>query len=331
MSTTSRVSKLTERKTKHMTFNLPKAFAVLTIILSMQIAVADTENKKQDKNNAGSSPKADQMKPAIMFRVDGEDVSVERYASFLQANQQLVKGAITSDEGKAAVVREIAANIVIRKQMMKEGLINEGMLGNANEINKAYEEFSKKHFPRPSAPNEDQIFSYYKSHPSTYGIPRTVRLNEILIKFAKTADATVKDAARKKAEGLLKEIKSGKDFSALAEEKSENKISKFTRGDIGFQSVSDHAWLAKALESIGSGQVTEVTETPEGFAILQVTDERPAMIAPYANVRAKVLKDLLDDEQKKLRSNYVRDASKGMEWEVYESTLKSTLAGVLFP
>ena len=49
-----------------------------------------------------------------------------------------------------------------------------------------------------------------------------MRASHILITVPQNADAAAKAQARAKAEGLLKEVKAGKDFAALAKQNSQD-------------------------------------------------------------------------------------------------------------
>ena len=300
------------------------ALAFLSVSLGLAADKKPTVEKKVEK-----SP--DRPQSAVMFKLDGESFTVEQYATFLQANQGLVKSAVNSDEGKGNVIREMAATALLRKQIFKEGLLDSKKEITADEVKKAYEELAKNHFPRPATPDESLIFAYYNEHSQKYGIPKTVRLNEILFKVAKGADEKTRENAKKRAEESLSKLKSGSDFQTLASEVTENKLAKLTRGDIGFLSVADNPWLSKGIDSLKIGGISEVTESPEGYVILQLTEEHPALITPYVNIRDRVAKDLIDDSQQKLRKEYVKELAKGLSWEVYDPSLKAILGGVLFP
>ena len=83
------------------------------------------------------------------------------------------------------------------------------------------------------AVTSEQAKKFYDENPDRFKQPEQVRASHILIGVQQGADAAAKDAARK-AEGLLKQVKAGKDFAALAKEHSQDPGSAVQGGDLGF-------------------------------------------------------------------------------------------------
>jgi parvulin-like peptidyl-prolyl isomerase len=72
------------------------------------------------------------------------------------------------------------------------------------------------------AATPEQIDEFYKQNPDRFKQGERVRASHILVAVPQTADAATKAKARAKAEGLLKKIKAGEDFAALAKANSED-------------------------------------------------------------------------------------------------------------
>lgn len=269
--------------------------------------------------------------PVVMFKINDEEFKVDQYVQFLQANQKLVASATSTDEGKAAAVREMAATYLLREAMFKEGLLKKGVEPSRTEVMKAYEELAKRHFPVPPKPEEKQAYQYYLVHQGKYGIPEMIRLNQILLKLPKGVDNAVKETIKKRAESILERLRGGESFKELASSISENAIGKAAQGDIGFVSLEGKPWLKERIEGKQPNEIIGVVESPDGFEILQITDRRPALISPFANVHDNVIKEMQEDEQGRMRAAYVKELSKDVKWEIVEPTLKPIIGGVLFP
>ena len=135
----------------------------------------------------------------------------------------------------------------------------------------------------------EQVDDFYAKNPSEFQQAERVRASHILIRVPEGADAAAKAQARARAEEVLKEVKAGKDFAALAKEHSQDPGSAASGGDLGYfprgQMVGP---FEEAAFSLPAGQVSEIVETPFGFHILKVVDRQAARTIPLAEVRAQV-------------------------------------------
>src|SRR5947209_10241506 len=84
--------------------------------------------------------------------------------------------------------------------------------------------------------------------------------------------------ARQKAEDLLKRVRAGEDFTALAKEFSEDPGSRAQGGDLGWfgrgQMIKEFEDAAFALKR---GEVSGVVESPFGYHIIKVEEHRRQM------------------------------------------------------
>jgi peptidyl-prolyl cis-trans isomerase C len=116
-----------------------------------------------------------------------------------------------------------------------------------------------------------------------------VRASHILIGVTRDADAAARTQARTKAEGVLKDVKSGKDFAALAKEHSSDPGSAANGGDLGFfQQGQMVGPFNDAAFSLAPGAVSGLVETDFGFHIIKVAEKQPARPVPLEDVRPQV-------------------------------------------
>ena len=101
-------------------------------------------------------------------------------------------------------------------------------------------------------------------------------------------DAAALDAAKAKAEDLLKQIRGGASFEDIAKKNSEGP-SAAEGGDLG---VFTRGKLAKELEdktfAMKAGEITDVIRTRQGYVILKVTEHQQAGIPPMKDVLPKI-------------------------------------------
>jgi PPIC-type PPIASE domain len=123
-------------------------------------------------------------------------------------------------------------------------------------------------------------------------------LQHILFRVAPNAVPATRNAARKKAEGVLTQVKGGADFGTLASKLSEDPGSK---ADKGFLPPSPKGRFVPAFDSAGwslaPGAVSGVIETPFGYHIIK----RPAEDA----VRDRLTAYLLQNAGTRLDSVYM--------------------------
>ena len=135
----------------------------------------------------------------------------------------------------------------------------------------------------------EQVTDFYAKNPDQFKQPERVRASHILITVPKGADAAAKTAARTKAADILKDVKAGKDFAALAKQHSQDPGSAQNGGDLGFfqqgQMVGPFNDVAFKLTP---GQVSDLVETEFCFHIIKVAEKQTARSVPLDEVRPQL-------------------------------------------
>lgn len=135
----------------------------------------------------------------------------------------------------------------------------------------------------------EQVTDFYTKNPDQFQQPERVRASHILIMVPKEADAAAKNAARSKAADILKDVKAGKDFAALAKQHSQDPGSAENGGDLGFfQQGQMVGPFNDAAFSLKPGQVSELVETEFGFHIIKVAEKEAPRAVPLDEVRPQL-------------------------------------------
>ncbi len=135
----------------------------------------------------------------------------------------------------------------------------------------------------------EQVNDFYQKNPDQFKQPERVRASHILIGFPQNADEAAKKDARTKAAEILKEVKSGKDFAALAQQHSTDPGSGPKGGDLGyFQQGQMVPPFDKAAFSMKPGETSDLVETNFGVHIIRVADRQPAGTVPIDEVRPQI-------------------------------------------
>lgn len=141
---------------------------------------------------------------------------------------------------------------------------------------------------------EDELKAAYAARSSQYKQDEQRHISHILIAAPADAKPAEKEAARKKAEALLAEIRKtpGK-FAELAKQNSQDPGSAEKGGDLG---VVSPGMMVKPFEEaafkLKEGETSDIVETEFGYHIIRVTAVEPAKVKGLDEVRAELAKDL---------------------------------------
>jgi peptidyl-prolyl cis-trans isomerase SurA len=168
--------------------------------------------------------------------------------------------------------------------------------------------------------SKDEEQKFYDQHKGELSHPEQVRLSEILVSTDQAGDDQQKlDAAKAKADELLKQIKAGSSFEEVAKKESQGP-SAGEGGDLGY---FQRGKLAKQLEDLTfamkKGDVSDVIRTKQGFVILKVTEHDNAGVPAFKDVENRVqeavymqkLQPALREYLKKLREQAFIDIKPG--------------------
>ncbi len=135
----------------------------------------------------------------------------------------------------------------------------------------------------------DDLMRYYNEHKDQFRVQDEVNARHILVATPDTKDAAAVEAARKKAEDVLKQVKAGGDFAALAKKYSEDPGSKDQGGSLGWigrgRTVKEFEQAAFALNK---GETSGLVQSPFGFHIIRVDDKHSAHLQTFDEVKGDI-------------------------------------------
>ncbi len=138
---------------------------------------------------------------------------------------------------------------------------------------------------------DEEAKKFYDDNIQRFSQPEQVQASHILL-GTKDMDAAAKAAAKTKAEEVLKQVKAGGDFAALAKEHS-TCPSKERGGDLGYfpkeQMVPEFSNAAFAMKV---GEISEIVESQFGYHIIKVTGRKEAVTEPFEKVKDQIVNNL---------------------------------------
>src|SRR5450432_737177 len=136
--------------------------------------------------------------------------------------------------------------------------------------------------------------SYYDKHREEYRVSEQVNVRHILIKSPLPGpdgkvDAKAMDAARAKAQDVLKQLKAGGNFADLAKKYSDDPGSAKNGGSLGFigkgRTVPE---FEKAAFSLPKGGTSDLVQSSYGFHIIRVDDKQEAHLKSLDEVKVQI-------------------------------------------
>jgi peptidyl-prolyl cis-trans isomerase SurA len=135
--------------------------------------------------------------------------------------------------------------------------------------------------------SDEEISKYYEAHKKEYVRPEQVALREIEVSTQGKKPEEIPEL-KKRAETTLQRIKDGEDFGEMAKRFSDSN----TKTQGGFLGMYKRGELSKELEdkvfNMKKNELTEVTETKQGFLILQVLEHYDEGEQSLAKVRNEI-------------------------------------------
>ncbi|HEX5107564.1 MAG TPA: peptidyl-prolyl cis-trans isomerase [Vicinamibacterales bacterium] len=129
----------------------------------------------------------------------------------------------------------------------------------------------------------------YNDNLERYHTPEQIKASHILLKTEGKSEAEV----RTRAEGILKQLKGGADFAALAKQVSEDEATKEKGGDLDYftrgKMVPEFENAAFAMQP---GQLSDLVKSQYGFHIIKLIDHKPEVTRPLDEVRAEITERL---------------------------------------
>jgi parvulin-like peptidyl-prolyl isomerase len=155
---------------------------------------------------------------------------------------------------------------------------------------------------------EDEARVYYSSHRNEFTTPASLTLREFLAAVRtdpKGANVAAEEAAKAKADGVLKRVRAGESFAKLISELSDAP-SKANGGLVGPLAPTElDAAIQAMVGPLKQGGTTEVFRTPGGFAILMVEARTDAVVKTFEAARDEIADKVFGGKQREEFEKYV--------------------------
>ena len=138
----------------------------------------------------------------------------------------------------------------------------------------------------------EDLQRYYNQHRDEFRLPDELNLRLIQVRTPPPGpdgkvDPKALEAAKQKAEDLLKKLKAGGNFAELAKKESDDP-SKENGGELGWIGRGRIPDIEDQIFTLNKGQTSDVLKSALGFNIVRVEDKRVAHVQPLDEVKAAI-------------------------------------------
>ncbi|MCS7198272.1 MAG: peptidylprolyl isomerase [Candidatus Bipolaricaulota bacterium] len=198
---------------------------------------------------------------------------------------------------------------------LKEELLEEAVVGPIEATNAQLLEFIEQNKTRYIndilgyiQPTTTELQAYFEANRERYATPE-VKARHILIRVDENASEEQVAQAKKKIEGIKKELDKGADFAEIAKKYSDDKSNAENGGDLGWFGrgvmVKEFEDAAFALDI---GKISEPVRTRYGFHLIKVEDKR---VRTFEQAQSDVRRDWIREKEETLFAQWLEAAKQG--------------------
>ena len=141
---------------------------------------------------------------------------------------------------------------------------------------------------REAPVTDAEIHAFYDGNPEKFLRPESVRARHILVSVQPDATPEARAAARARIGDLLRQLKAGADFAALARAHSEDGAREHG-GDLGhFERGRMVPAFEQAAFALPPGEVSGIVQTEFGFHVIRVEEHTGGGTVPEAEARDQI-------------------------------------------
>ncbi|MEZ8099531.1 peptidylprolyl isomerase [Vibrio bivalvicida] len=227
----------------------------------------------------------DLVRNQLLTAIQGSDFSlpgeVEAQSKLLTQTRDIKKVTLSlADFAAKAVLSEEEINDYYKQ--------NPERYTRPEQVKVAYIELSAQQLKDGIEITDGQAEQYYQEHLDKYSSEEQRRVSHILVEGDDEA----------KAQAILDELNAGADFTALAEEKSDDFGSASEGGSLGWieRDVMDPTFEEAAFALTKVGETTGLVKSEFGYHIIKLDELKDSVAKPYQEVAVEIKQELKDQQ-----------------------------------
>ena len=243
-------------------------------------------------------------------------------------------GVVKTDLQMSNLLARVGSQAALDRQMKAVDMTSADLRLRANEELTAWSVVLPRELNVVVTDAEVKQFYDDTNHMADFEQPEMVRTRHILLMTMDPVTRTPlsadqQQAKRKQMDDILKRIRGGADFSALAKQYSEDPGSKDNGGELPpfprGQGIMVPEFEAAAF-SLTNNQVSDVVASTYGYHIIKLIDRTPAKRIDYATAAPKIKEYLEQQQIEKRAPAYLNQLKQGADVQILDPDLKAAAA-----
>jgi peptidyl-prolyl cis-trans isomerase C len=270
---------------------MPKKLKVIAAACALLFVFAACSKKGEQAgtNQAGNS--------TVLAVVNGQPITADDYQEEAAALSPFAMKALEDPANKEKFLENLEDKRLIVQKAESMGLDKDPEM--AAKLARLKDtlllgEFVKKEILDKANVTDQDVKAYFDQNKADLG---EVRISHILV------------ASRQEAEDILKKLKAGDNFAALAKQYSLDGKTKAIGGDLGWVKWEQFgsASLKDAAFKLKPGEISGIVQSQFGFHIMKVTDKKPASDSDFAAIKDQLKEQVAEKKKEDLFETYVKD------------------------
>jgi hypothetical protein len=235
-----------------------------------------------------------------------------RYIDKLPANK---KEEYNTPQGRAELTEQIMGDEFFYREALRNDMEARDdvhkQIENAKR-NILIQAYYKEYVENRARPSEEELLQYYNSHQDAYTTLPAVRAAHIF------------SESKERLEDLKARIEAGEKFTTLARKYSEDKLTGYDGGDLGYfnpggyirgvgfsEAFSDTVFKMEAKKLYGP------IKWDKGYSLVVVQEKKPARLREFSEVRKEISDQLMRQNIERVKRQVIHEISENYDWNNY--------------
>lgn len=163
-----------------------------------------------------------------------------------------------------------------------------------------------------------EVRAYYDANKEVFGGRAKYHLRQILVRTASSTTEDEKRSTHSMIQSIYERLKSGEDFSKLAEVYSQSSSAK-EGGDLGFFELRLLApQIRDAISNLSEGEFTNIIESDQGYQILYVEDIETTQGQPFEDAVSAIEEKLYTERMEEKFQAWLTELRKKAHIQIME-------------
>jgi len=243
-------------------------------------------------------------------------------------------GKVEADDQYAKLVKQFGSQEALDRQLKAAGMTAAELRTKATQEAVAKAALKRELDIKATA---DEAKAFYDKHSADFEQPEMVHVRHILLMTVdpethQSLSTNAVAAKRKQIDDILKQIRDGGDFAALAEKYSEDPGSKVNGGELPeFARGQMVPEFEATAFSMTNNQVSDVVTTQYGYHIIKLLGKTPAKKYDYTDTLPKIDKTVAEvckgeveaQKIKELAPDYIKKLRSDLNVDIVDPSLKA--------